>query len=186
MAEVNDVEAAVGEDDLAAGRPVAGQFGVELIESPLLAGPLMGFDLKVAHDLVGGDGDAAQLLDLPGLRRCCQARPASTQLAPAAAGDADHGQDHVAGAGGVEHLARVGLEQPAALAIARGQIAALLVECDDDGFKLELVQQALGRELIVLADADWKARRPLGLGAVELEGRWRRCIWSIPRGWPGR
>jgi len=139
-----------------------------LVEGAVFAEAFVAFGEEVVDDLAGGDGDAAEAFDFESAGDIGEGDGVGPWGA-CGTGDDEHGEDHIAGAGDIEDLTGAGLEVNA-LAVGGGEVGAVFVEGEDDGFELELIEEPLGGGLVMIGGSDGEAGSAFGLGAVEFDG----------------
>ena len=144
VAQVDEVEAAVGEDDAPPGRAVDGELFQQRVELAFFSQVLVRFGHQFEHDLVGLDRHRAEAFDLQAARDVGE-RDGVDPIRPGGAGSAKCREHHVARAGDVCHLSGAGAH--AALgAVAGVQVRAVFVERDDDGLEHQGLQKLLRRQ----------------------------------------
>ena len=134
VAQVDEVEAAVGEDDAPAAGTMGLEFKQKLGQGALFAQALVGFAQQFLDDFVGADGDGAEAFDLQSAGDVGQGDGVGPAC-PGEAGGGQHGQHHVAGSGYVINAAGRVLSQRRS-AVARGRIRAVLVQRQHRRFQL--------------------------------------------------
>src|SRR6185437_9744087 len=100
---------------------------------------LMHFAEEFLDDFLGGDWDGTEAFDFEAAGHIGEG-DGFGPIGAAAPRDGQHCQDHIASAGDIVDVTLARAE-PAALAIARGEVSAAFVESNYGGFEVELFEE---------------------------------------------